>query len=186
MGQTADCATLLPQMLHFGLFLPCELGEVGTDGVQGSCFDKLLDLWPACEDPVQHGNPIQRLGMQWMLSLGQVLQRYEDLTMKMGEEMDADEMQKVMDEFDKCQQTIDSQNLWELDRIVERAMDALRVPPDDAECAVLSGGERRRVALCKLLLENHDLLLLDEPTNHLDAESVAALPDACILLCPGR
>jgi ATP-binding cassette ChvD family protein len=105
----------------------------------------------------------------------EVLQRYEDLTMKMGEEMDADEMQKVMDEFDKCQQTIDSQNLWELDRIVERAMDALRVPPDDAECAVLSGGERRRVALCKLLLENHDLLLLDEPTNHLDAESVAWL-----------
>ena len=70
---------------------------------------------------------------------------------------------------------IDSQNLWELDRIVERAKDALRVPADDAECAVLSGGERRRVALCKLLLENHDLLLLDEPTNHLDADSIAWL-----------
>jgi ATP-binding cassette ChvD family protein len=96
-----------------------------------------------------------------------ILQRYEELSAEWSEE-NADELGRLQDR-------IDAQNLWELDRHLEVAMDALRVPPGEAQVATLSGGERRRVALCRLLLQPHDMLLLDEPTNHLDAESVAWL-----------
>ena len=84
-------------------------------------------------------------------------------------------MEKVLEEQGKVEDRIDQTNAWELDSQLEQAMDALRLPPADAEVATLSGGERRRVALCRLLLSAPDLLLLDEPTNHLDAESVAWL-----------
>src|SRR5216117_2115967 len=84
-------------------------------------------------------------------------------------------MEKVLDEQSRIQDKIDASNAWDLDSRLELAMDALRLPPPDAEVAKLSGGERRRVALCRLLLQSPDLLLLDEPTNHLDAESVAWL-----------
>jgi ATP-binding cassette ChvD family protein len=93
-----------------------------------------------------------------------ILDRYNELAMNYSDET-ADEMAKLQDE-------IDSKNLWDLDSQVDLAMDALRCPPDDADISKLSGGEKRRVALCKLLLDAPDLLLLDEPTNHLDAESV--------------
>ncbi len=96
-----------------------------------------------------------------------ILNRYEELSADWSEE-NADELGRLQDQ-------IDAQNLWELDRQVEVAMDALRVPPGDADVTTLSGGERRRVALCRLLLQPNDMLLLDEPTNHLDAESVAWL-----------
>src|SRR5436853_1189860 len=85
------------------------------------------------------------------------------------------EMEKLLEEQARLQDKIDAVNAWDLDRTVELAMDALRVPPGDAEVAKISGGERRRVALCRLLLQKPDMLLLDEPTNHLDAESVAWL-----------
>src|SRR3989442_4504252 len=84
-------------------------------------------------------------------------------------------MEKVLDEQSRIQDKIDASNAWDLDSRLELAMDALRLPPADAEVATLSGGERRRVALCRLLLQSPDLLLLDEPTNHLDAEAVAWL-----------
>ena len=104
-----------------------------------------------------------------------LLERFNELSMKMGEPLDDDAMAKVYDEFAKVQDAIEAANAWDLDRTIEIAMDALRVPPGDADVTKLSGGERRRVALCKLLLSRPDMLLLDEPTNHLDAESVAWL-----------
>jgi ATP-binding cassette ChvD family protein len=103
------------------------------------------------------------------------LTRFEEVSMKLGEPMSDDEMNRLLAEQAQLQDKIDAGNGWELDRTLEIAMDALRCPPGDADVSTLSGGERRRVALCRLLLSRPDLLLLDEPTNHLDAESVAWL-----------
>ncbi|MBK8013609.1 MAG: energy-dependent translational throttle protein EttA [Deltaproteobacteria bacterium] len=104
-----------------------------------------------------------------------LLTRFDELSMKLGEPLSDDEMTKVMDEHGRIQDEIEAKNAWELDLTVERAMDALRCPAPDSAVDRLSGGEKRRVALCRILLERPDLLLLDEPTNHLDAESVAWL-----------
>jgi ATP-binding cassette ChvD family protein len=104
-----------------------------------------------------------------------LLARYDDLNAKLGEDLSPDEMDKVIEEQAKVQDKIEAANAWDLDSRLELAMDALRLPPADADVTTLSGGERRRVALCRLLLKSPDLLLLDEPTNHLDAESVAWL-----------
>jgi energy-dependent translational throttle protein EttA len=104
-----------------------------------------------------------------------LLARYDEINAKFGEELSAEEMDKVLEEQGKVQDRIEAANGWDLDSRLELAMDALRLPPADADVSTLSGGERRRVALCRLLLKSPDLLLLDEPTNHLDAESVAWL-----------
>ena len=104
-----------------------------------------------------------------------LLTRYDELNAKLGEELSPEQMDKVIEEQAKVQDRIEAANAWDLDSRLELAMDALRLPPGDAEVTKLSGGERRRVALCRLLLKSPDLLLLDEPTNHLDAESVAWL-----------
>jgi sulfate-transporting ATPase len=102
-----------------------------------------------------------------------LLTRYDELNAKLGEDLTPEAMDKVLEEQSRIQDKIDATNAWDLDSQLEHAMDALRLPPPDAEVSKLSGGERRRVALCRLLLQSPDLLLLDEPTNHLDAESVA-------------
>jgi len=104
-----------------------------------------------------------------------ILDRYNQINEKFAEPMEPDEMEKLLAEQARVQDQIELHNAWELDRQIEIAMDAMNLPPGDADVQKLSGGERRRVALCKILLERPDLLLLDEPTNHLDADSVAWL-----------
>lgn len=110
-----------------------------------------------------------------MKETNQLLKRFEELSQKMSESMDDDEMNKVIEEMGEVQTRIEAIDGWEMDRTLEIAMEALRVPPGENNVTKLSGGERRRVSLCKLLLEAPDVLILDEPTNHLDAESVAWL-----------
>jgi ATP-binding cassette ChvD family protein len=104
-----------------------------------------------------------------------LLDRFNDISMQFGEPMDDEQMNALLEEQGKLQDAIDSAGGWELDRKLDVAADALRLPPWDAEVTKISGGEKRRVALCRLLLSEPDMLLLDEPTNHLDAESVAWL-----------
>src|SRR5438105_7305093 len=104
-----------------------------------------------------------------------LVERFEAVSARFAEDLDPEEMEALIGEQGELQEKIDQADAWELDRTVEIAMDALRCPPGEASVVSLSGGERRRVALCRLLLQRPDLLLLDEPTNHLDAESVAWL-----------
>ncbi len=112
---------------------------------------------------------------QGVAGMKAILQRFEEVSMAFGDISSDEEMNRLLAEQADLQDKIDAGNGWELDRTVEIAMDALRTPPGDADVTTLSGGERRRVALCRLLLQRPDMLLLDEPTNHLDAESVAWL-----------
>src|SRR5688572_19489454 len=124
-------------------------------------LDPALDVRGNVEEAVKHQRDL--------------LRRFEEVSMKFGEVTSDEEMNALIDEQAKLQDQIDAGNLWDLDRKIEIAMDALRLPPPDASVEHLSGGEKRRVALCRVLLEEPDMLLLDEPTNHLDAESVAWL-----------
>src|SRR5918911_1471222 len=113
--------------------------------------------------------------MEGLAETKALLERFEAVSARFAEDLEPDEMEALIAEQGELQEKIDQADAWELDRTVEIAMDALRCPPGEASVATLSGGERRRVALCRLLLQRPDLLLLDEPTNHLDAESVAWL-----------
>ncbi len=112
---------------------------------------------------------------QAVVAVRSLLDRFDAINARLGEPLDPDEMDKLLEEQGKVQDAIEAAEGWDLDRRIEIAMDAMRLPPGDSDVSTLSGGERRRVALCKVLLQRPDVLLLDEPTNHLDAESVAWL-----------
>eukprot|EP00981_Chlorochromonas_danica_P011991 scaffold4368_cov180-Ochromonas_danica.AAC.4 len=127
------------------------------------------------QEPVLEGETVQENIDLGVLKGQEILNHYTELSHRLAEPLSDEEMSRLSDELEAVQAKIDAGDLWELDRVKARAMEALRCPPGDAKVSVLSGGERRRVALARLLLENHDLLLLDEPTNHLDAESVGWL-----------
>ena len=125
---------------------------------QEPMLDPELDVW---------GNVEQAVAPRRAM-----LDRYNEISTQLGEPLDDNQMQKLCDEMARLQDQIETTNTWELDREIEIAFEIMNLPPRDADVTTLSGGERRRVALCKLLLERPDLLLLDEPTNHLDAEAV--------------
>ena len=138
-----------------------------ADGVDVGYLPQEPDLDPSKD---VEGNVLEGLGEATAL-----LERFEEVSARFAEPMEDDEMNALLTEQGELQEKIDAVNGWELERTIEIAMDALRCPPGDADVTMISGGERRRVALCRLLLQRPDLLLLDEPTNHLDAESVAWL-----------
>jgi ATP-binding cassette ChvD family protein len=175
-------------------FLPgAKIGVLGLNGAGKSTILKIMsgedkqfvgEAWPA--EGISIGmlhqepqlNPAKNvLGNveEGVAEIKALLARYDEINAKFGEEMSPAEMDKILEEQARVQDKIEAANAWDLDSRLELAMDALRLPPGDADVKTLSGGERRRVALCRLLLKSPDLLLLDEPTNHLDAESVAWL-----------
>ncbi len=172
-------------------FLPgAKIGVLGPNGAGKSTLLKIMagldtefdgEAWAAegakvgyleQEPQLDPSKDVMGNVMEGVGEVKALLDRFEEVSMKFGEEMTDDEMNDLIAEQAELQEKIDAANGWDLSRTVEIAMDALRCPPGDADVTVLSGGERRRVALCRLLLSKPDLLLLDEPTNHLDAESV--------------
>jgi energy-dependent translational throttle protein EttA len=175
-------------------FLPgAKIGVLGLNGTGKSTLMKIMagmdtefngEAWPA--DGIKVGYLSQEPELDAdktvleniTMGVGEtkaLLTRFEEISMAFAEPMDDDQMNALIEEQGELQEKIDACNAWDLDRTIEIAMDALRCPPGDADVTKLSGGERRRVALCQLLLDHPDMLLLDEPTNHLDAESVAWL-----------
>ncbi|MBT5646218.1 MAG: energy-dependent translational throttle protein EttA [Rhodospirillaceae bacterium] len=175
-------------------FLPgAKIGVLGVNGAGKSTLMKIMsgeekeyngEAWAAeaAEVGILHQEPeldpskdVYGNVLEGMRETHELLQEFEEISLKFAEPMDDDEMNALIEKQGELQEKIDAVGGWDLERKLEIAMDALRCPPKDANVSKLSGGERRRVALCRLLLRQPDLLLLDEPTNHLDAESVGWL-----------
>lgn len=175
-------------------FLPgAKIGVLGVNGAGKSTLLKIMagvdkefngEAWAAegikvgyleQEPQLDPAKNVMENIMDGLAETRDLLKRFEEVSMRFGEEMTDEEMNDLINEQAELQEKIDACNGWDLERTIEIAMDALRCPPAEADVTKLSGGERRRVALCRLLLSKPDMLLLDEPTNHLDAESVAWL-----------
>jgi energy-dependent translational throttle protein EttA len=179
--------------IWLSFYAGAKIGVIGANGAGKSTLLRIMagldrdfagEAFPAEGTRIGHlpqepqldaGKTVLELVEEAVAGTRALLARFDELSAKLGDELSETEMDKVLAEQARVQDRIDAANAWELDRTVEIAMDALRLPPGEAEVATLSGGERRRVALCRLLLQPNDMLLLDEPTNHLDAESVAWL-----------
>jgi sulfate-transporting ATPase len=175
-------------------FLPgAKIGVLGANGAGKSTLLKIMagietefngEAWAADgsrigylpqEPELDPNKDVAGNAMEGVGEIKDLVDKFNEVSAKFAEPMDDDEMNALLEEQGDLQEKIDAVNGWEIERTVEIAMDALRCPPGDADVTKLSGGEKRRVALCRLLLQKPDLLLLDEPTNHLDAESVAWL-----------
>ncbi len=175
-------------------FLPgAKIGVLGVNGAGKSTLLKIMagvdkdfngEAWAADgikvgyleqEPKLDPAKNVMENIMDGLCETRDLLKKFEEVSMRFAEPMSDEEMNALIEEQAELQEKIDACNGWDLERTVEIAMDALRCPPADADVTKLSGGERRRVALCRLLLQKPDMLLLDEPTNHLDAESVAWL-----------
>jgi ATP-binding cassette ChvD family protein len=179
--------------IWLSFFPGAKIGVLGLNGAGKSTLLKIMggldkdvagENWAAegvtvgylhQEPQLDPSKDVQGNVLEGMASTVALLDRYDEVSARLGEDVTAEEMEQLIAEQAELQEKIDAAGAWDLQRTIDIAMDALRCPPGDADVAKLSGGERRRVALCRLLLQKPDLLLLDEPTNHLDAESVAWL-----------
>jgi ATP-binding cassette ChvD family protein len=179
--------------IWLSFYYGAKIGVLGLNGAGKSTLLRIMagedqqfigEAWPAegtsigflpQEPPLDPSKDVLGNVEEGVAGIRALLHRFDEINARFAEELSPEEMDKVLDEQGKVQDRIEAVGGWDLDSRVELAMDALRLPPPDADVTTLSGGERRRVALCRLLLRSPDLLLLDEPTNHLDAESVAWL-----------
>jgi len=193
LGKTYPPDSVVFQDIWLSFLYGAKIGVIGSNGAGKSTLLKIMagiDHEVQGEATLSSGFSVGFLSQEPVLDatksvLGNVeegvastralLTRFDEINAKFGEELSPEQMDKVLEEQARVQDAIEAAGAWDLDSKLEHAMDALRCPPADADVETLSGGERRRVALCRLLLKAPDLLMLDEPTNHLDAESVAWL-----------
>lgn len=176
--------------IWLSFFYGAKIGVIGLNGsgkssllkiiagldpnIQGQVtFDKEYKIGYLAQEPeLDENKTVKEVVQEGVQHIVDVVNAYEAISAKLAEPMDDDKMMKLIDDQGELLEKMDQLGAWDLDHTLEMAMDSLRCPPDDTPVNILSGGERRRVALCRLLLSKPDILLLDEPTNHLDAESV--------------